>query len=88
MKHAIIVGASSGMGREVCNILLSDGWKIGIAARRESLLEEIKASCPDRVEVMKIDVTAPDAAERLLSLAEAGLSATLSQGCYRTEMRP
>lgn len=69
MKHAIIVGASSGMGREVCNILLSDGWKIGIAARRESLLEEIKASCPDRVEVMKIDVTAPDAAERLLSLA-------------------
>lgn len=69
MKHAIIVGASSGMGREVCNILLSDGWKIGIAARRESLLKEIKASCPDRVEVMKIDVTAPDAAERLLSLA-------------------
>lgn len=70
MKRAIIIGASSGMGREVCNILLADGWKVGVAARRVNLLDEILETYPDRVEVMRIDVTAPDAPVRLTDLAE------------------
>lgn len=69
-KKAIIVGASSGIGMEVAKVLLSDGWQLGIAARREDKLLELKAMAPERIKVMAIDVTQPDAGERLLSLID------------------
>lgn len=69
-KNAIIVGASSGIGMEVAKVLLSDGWRLGIAARREDKLLELKAMAPERIKVMAIDVTQPDAGERLLSLID------------------
>lgn len=53
---------------EVARLLLADGWQLGVAARREAPLQELKTIAPDRVEVMTIDVTQPDAGERLLSL--------------------
>ena len=67
-KKAIVVGASSGIGWEVARLLLADGWHLGVAARREEPLMELKALAPDSVEVMTIDVTKPDAGERLQSL--------------------
>ena len=67
-KKAIVVGASSGIGQEVAKLLLADGWHLGVAARREEPLMELKAWAPDSVEVMTIDVTKPDAGERLQSL--------------------
>lgn len=69
-KKAIIVGASSGIGREVARLLLAEGWHIGVAARREEPLMELKATAPECVEVMTIDVTKADAGERLLTLIE------------------
>ncbi len=69
-RKAIIVGASSGIGREVAQRLLADGWQLGVAARRDEQLLELQASAPGRVEVMTIDVTAPDADARLLMLIE------------------
>lgn len=69
-KKAIIVGASSGIGMEVAKVLLSDGWQLGIAARREDKLLELKAMAPERIKVMTIDVTQSDAGERLLSLID------------------
>ena len=70
VKKAIIVGASSGIGRETAKLLLSDGWHLGIAARREEQLMELKAIAPEHTEVMTIDVTKPDAGEQLLSLID------------------
>lgn len=67
-KKAIIVGASSGIGLEVARLLLSDGWNLGVAARREEPLQELKTVAPGRVEIMTIDVTDPDAGERLMTL--------------------
>ena len=69
MKRAIVLGASSGIGREVAGLLLADGWAVGVAARREDKLFEIKSACPDKVEVMRIDVTEPSASGLLLELA-------------------
>ena len=70
MKRAIVIGASSGIGREVCKLLIADGWHVGIAARREDKLAEIKAASPQSVEMMCIDVIAGDAPERLLALVK------------------
>lgn len=67
-KKAIIVGASSGIGREVAQLLIADGWFLGIAARREEPLLELKAMAPERVEVQAIDITKSDANEQLMSL--------------------
>ena len=69
MKRAIVIGASSGIGREVCEQLLAGGWNVGVAARREEKLMEIKKAYPGRVEAMRIDVTSSDAPARLLDLA-------------------
>ena len=69
-KKGIIVGASSGIGQEVARQLLAEGWTLGLAARREEPLLALKAEAPERVEVMTIDVTQPDADHRLMQLIE------------------
>ena len=70
MKNAIIIGASSGIGKEVTKLLLADGWRLGIAARRVELLEEIKNISPSKVEIQAIDVTSEDAPQALYELIE------------------
>ncbi|MBO4607444.1 MAG: SDR family NAD(P)-dependent oxidoreductase [Prevotella sp.] len=68
MNKAIVIGASSGIGMEVGKLLISDGWKIGIAARRTDRLLELKAKSPQMVEVETIDVNKDEAEDLLLSL--------------------
>ena len=41
---AIIIGATSGLGREIAFNLLREGWHVGIAGRRDELLKEIADS--------------------------------------------
>ena len=70
MRKAVIVGASSGLGKEVAKLLLAGGWQLGVAARRVDKLEEIKKLAPDRVEMQCIDVTGSDAPSKLEQLIE------------------
>lgn len=63
MKRAIVVGASSGIGREVAKLLLADGWTVGVAARRVELLQTLGAAA-----VEQIDVTVEDATGHLRHL--------------------
>lgn len=71
-KRAIIIGASSGIGREVARLLLQEGYHIGIAARREDRLAALKEEMAAEgcVEIMAIDVTTDDATERLEMLIQ------------------
>lgn len=69
-KRAVIVGASSGIGREVVRLLLADGWHVGIAARRVECLQELKEQAPEQIVMQAIDVTLPDADKQLLTLIE------------------
>lgn len=69
MKRAIIIGATSGIGREVARLLAKDGWQIGIAGRREELLQSLQAEFPEgQVKTAVLDVTDTDAPTRLQSL--------------------
>ena len=84
VKRAIVVGASSGIGREVALLLAAEGWTVGVASRRTEMLEKVRlesahrtrqesaptAASPGMVSAF-IDVTAADASERLLSLIAA-----------------
>lgn len=68
MKRAIIIGATSGIGKEVAKELLLQGWKIGVAGRRKAALEAFRTIDPDNIEVEALDVTQEDATEKLHSL--------------------
>ena len=68
IKRVIVVGATSGIGREVALCMLRRGWLLGVAGRREEALEELRESFPEQVVAYPIDVTREDAAERLMLL--------------------
>ena len=63
MKKAIVIGASSGLGREVALLLREQGWTVGVAARRLDRLADFELCA-------QIDVTASDAGLQLLELVE------------------
>ncbi len=62
-KKAIIVGASSGMGREVAKRLSKEGYSLGLVARRVPLLESLQQEIKGPSYIKRIDVTAPNARE-------------------------
>lgn len=68
MKRAIIIGATSGIGKEVAQRLLSEGWQIGIAGRRQSALEEFRQIAPEQIKIQSLDVTQEDSAGKLNAL--------------------
>jgi decaprenylphospho-beta-D-erythro-pentofuranosid-2-ulose 2-reductase len=59
-KHAIVVGASSGMGREIARLLAEGGCKVATVARREAKLQDLAAVFPDHIIPFTHDVTAYD----------------------------
>ena len=70
-KCAIVMGATSGIGREVAIELARRGWKVGIAGRRKDRLEALRQSVEGIVAACHIDVTQADAPERLDELIAA-----------------
>ena len=69
-KKVIIIGATSGIGREVALIYIAQGWKVGVAGRREAELEALRAAYPEQVSAQVLDVTHEDAPEKLQALIE------------------
>ncbi len=68
MKKAIIIGASSGIGREVARLLLLRGWSVGLAARRLDPLQSLAKEFPDRAWVQVLDVTQEESTQALHTL--------------------
>lgn len=72
MKRAVVVGASSGMGRALARILAREGWAVGLAARRAPELEIIAAELPHGAAVRGMDVSdTGSVADSLQSLIRA-----------------
>lgn len=55
-KKIIIVGASSGIGREIACKYVVNGNRVGITGRRENLLNELKEKYPNQIFVSCFDV--------------------------------
>jgi len=66
MKTAVIIGASSGIGRALAGILSRDGYRLGLVARRTALLAEVQAELPGPSVARTIDVSQPEAAMPLV----------------------
>jgi short-subunit dehydrogenase len=70
MKRIIIIGATSGIGREVAKLYIARGWQVGVAGRRTDELEYLRQEAPQQVYTETIDVTHDDAPTRLQSLID------------------
>lgn len=69
-KRAVIMGATSGLGYEVARLLLSDGWKLGLAGRREENLRKLQSEFPEQVCIKAIDVKDSNSDKALLALID------------------
>ena len=71
-KRAIVIGATSGMGRQVAKLLGNEGgYKVGIVGRRQHLLESLQKEISTQTFIKKIDVTRHDLAiNQLIELIE------------------
>ena len=66
----IILGATSGIGREVAKLYIAQGWQVGVAGRRAEELETLRKEAPEQVSTQVLDVTLEDAPCRLQSLID------------------
>lgn len=56
-NRALVTGASSGIGRDMCKILSAQGTDLVIVARRQDRLEELAAQLETDVEILVADLT-------------------------------
>jgi len=47
-KKAIVIGATSGIGKELAKIFSGNGYIVGIAGRRTQLLDDLANELPSR----------------------------------------
>lgn len=66
MKRAIVIGASSGIGRGIALELAKDDYQVGIVARREKLLNQIVEKNPERFISKSFDITETEKLEKQL----------------------
>jgi len=57
MKNALVIGATSGIGKELAELLVADNYRVTITGRREKLLQEIKETNPTSYIIKVHDVT-------------------------------
>jgi short-subunit dehydrogenase len=67
MNKAIVIGASSGIGRELARILSQNGYKVGLMARRVHLLKELRDELKGEVLVQEIDAADGDSSMEILA---------------------
>ncbi len=72
-RTILVTGASSGIGRATAEHFLSEGWTVGLLARRADALKEVATGHENAV-VLAADVTHPDAVEAAFDafVAKAG----------------
>lgn len=69
MKKAVIIGATSGLGREVAARLVNEGWAVGISGRRTEALEAFRDEHAEgKVFISTMDVTHEDSVAALDAL--------------------
>ena len=66
MKKAIVIGATSGIGKELAKIFSQNNYVVGLAGGRTELLSELQKAIPTKTYIKTIDVTQTKEAMHLL----------------------
>lgn len=70
MKRIVIIGATSGIGKEVAKLYIQKGYRVGIAGRRLPLLEDLQSLNPANIVIEAMDITLNDATNKLTALID------------------
>jgi short-subunit dehydrogenase len=70
MKKTIIIGATSGIGRELAKIYASEGGLVGVTGRRQDLLYSLQLEYPNNIITQCFDATSPDNVRQLRALID------------------
>jgi short-subunit dehydrogenase len=65
MKKAIVIGATSGIGKSITEILIQNGYAVGITGRRVDRLQSLKEKNPDKIHYCQMDVQDVSAVESI-----------------------
>lgn len=65
---AIIVGASSGIGKALARELVKNNYLVGVTGRRENQLQELQKEYPENILIAAFDTTKPNAIDHLEAL--------------------
>ena len=56
MKKAIVIGATSGIGKSISEILILNGYAVGVTGRRVEILKSLKEKNTDKIFYCQMDV--------------------------------
>jgi short-subunit dehydrogenase len=70
MKKVIIIGATSGIGRELVKLFVQDDCVVGATGRRQELLDSLKNEFPGKIFTACFDVTGSENIHHLQSLID------------------
>lgn len=71
MPKAIIIGASSGLGKELALVLAANNYQVGITGRRAQFLTDLQKTQPERFTSLTLDVVDENATIHLDKLVQA-----------------
>lgn len=69
-KKIIIVGASSGIGREIACTYVVNGHRVGVTGRRQQLLDELKDKYPGQIVTSCFDVMEKENLQKIQKLID------------------
>jgi short-subunit dehydrogenase len=69
-QKVIIIGATSGIGRQLAELYAQQGWLVGVTGRREPLLQSLREAYPGNIRTQVMDVTNEAALQNMQQLIE------------------
>jgi short-subunit dehydrogenase len=70
MEKILIIGASSGIGRELARLYAAAGHRVGATGRRQDLLDSLRNEYPDHIFTANADATADNAKSQMTALTK------------------
>jgi benzil reductase ((S)-benzoin forming) len=73
MKHILITGGGTGIGRALAERFAAKGWRVTIVGRRLELLQEVARDYPDKISIISADVGSIQDRQKIVSEAKGTL---------------
>jgi len=73
MKHILITGGGTGIGRALAGRFADKGWRVTIVGRRLNLLQEVARDYPDKISSISADVGSIQDRQKIVSEAKGTL---------------
>jgi len=73
MKHILITGGGTGIGRALAERFAAKGWRVTIVGRRLELLQEVARDYPDKISIISADVGSIQDRQKIVAEAKGTL---------------